>query len=449
MLSASPKLSSRSEQSSFELDVALVLGDGPNIPVLLPDEATPVQKEQWYVYTSDPTHQHQPDFYLLTGHQYTEAIEKIHHDASLHESEKTKHIESLRQKWQHNGEFALRKIGKLNALAAGDALYTGKVGMLILTGGRTMPKWQKDKIKRQYLTLYPEKAELSDDELESALKKFIVTVIKWPSEAALMQDIIISEYGWKFFSKEYSQERLHKLYEERFGAPVDERTHDDYKAFEKRVYDLFIQETLLPRLLLEEESMNTLDNIVFSMNNYPELLKRNQSVGLFASDWQRSRALLLAERFLLHVEKDAGISSQKYLKERAQKRRKIRELQLMNTLLNKENKPVSELHAHNERLEKGLTDEEYANYWAGWLFKIQDPQMLVDVLHQFNNQSWIDAMSDEFRKVGLNFEKLQEMDLITLAEEDPLAYQQIIDKGLALTKPKLRSILPPLHEMKP
>ncbi len=434
--------------SDTPFDVALVFGEGPNLPVLLPSEASQTQTAAWEAFHQDPLRTEQPDFYLLNGNQYLSELTAIEEDSVLSAVEKKNAIQKKRSAWQKNSRFSLRRIGKLNALAAGGALYRGEVKKLILTGGRTLPAWKREEFKKQYLQEFPYKEQLAADALEEEVERYINYSVQWPSEAALMRDYIIKELGWNFFSRAYSQETLHRLFAERYAVPVTDSQQERYKQFTQEVYRQFLTEELMPKLLVEEASKNTLDNIVFSLNTFPdELRAKNKKIGFFASDWQRSRALLLAERFLLHVTEDAGISSQQYLRKRALKRKDIPDVHTMNMLMDDTNPSVSDSIKAQDVLVTGLKDEKYANYWAGWLFKIEDPKVFVQVVRQFKNEKWREAMQQEFLKVGLNFSELKEEELLKLAEEDPVTYQRIMDKGVALTTPEHRNNLPSYEEM--
>ena len=44
------------------LDVAIVFGQGPNLPVILPEEATEAQFIAWETFRQDPLRSEEPDF---------------------------------------------------------------------------------------------------------------------------------------------------------------------------------------------------------------------------------------------------------------------------------------------------------------------------------------------------------------------------------------------------
>lgn len=133
----------------YHCPTVMVFGEGPVKPVLLPTQLTPAMKDQWDRFCNQapgPVFRPEPNFYVLDG----ASQEAIDGDP------------------QQMARFALKRMGRLNALAAGAALINGLTDNLILTGGKTKPEWIK---------------EIPDN---------------WPSEGQLMRDVIVRRYGAKF-----------------------------------------------------------------------------------------------------------------------------------------------------------------------------------------------------------------------------------------------------------
>jgi len=133
-----------------------------------------------------------------------------------------KQIEEKMAEWQSQGRFGLNRWGRENALAAGFSLVSGFSEKVLLSGGKTIPSWAKD--------------ELSPGRIE-----------KWPSEAQLIADIIKRRFG--------------PAYEKIHGKPIESA------------------------IMLEDASTNTLENLANSINENPDLLKDQKTLGLLATDF--------------------------------------------------------------------------------------------------------------------------------------------------------------------
>jgi hypothetical protein len=153
-------------------NTVLVFGEGPLKPVLIGEELSLLQKTLW------PLDHHKSaaelDFHVMQNPQHLSQLEQIMTDKLLSQSEKMKLVKDLRKKWQWIGWYTVKKWGRHNAMAAGNLLLHGKTEKVILSGGRTFPKWYK----------------LATDQYEH-----------WPSEAEMMADIIIQYYGSLYYKK--------------------------------------------------------------------------------------------------------------------------------------------------------------------------------------------------------------------------------------------------------
>jgi len=161
---------------SLKFDDVIVFGQGPVRPVRLVGELTRRQLETWLLFTQDPLHRSEPDFYLMDSQEALNQFNGLGNDEK----------EKKRWEWQHTGRFALNKLGRLNALAAGLSLYLGVTDRIIFTGGKTRSEGLK------------------------------IDENTWPSEAELMTQVSVARFG--------------KLYAEKFGKPITLAIDSEDKA---------------------------------------------------------------------------------------------------------------------------------------------------------------------------------------------------------------------------
>ena len=168
-------------------NTVLVFGEGPLKPVLIDEELSLLQKTLWTLdHHKSAT---ELDFHVMQNPQHLSQLEKIMTDKLLSQSEKMTLVKELRKKWQWIGWYTVKKWGRHNAMAAGNLLLHGKTEKIILSGGRTFPKWHK----------------LATDQYN-----------QWPSEAEMMADIIIQYYG--------------SLYQKKFGKNIEEVLYIENKS---------------------------------------------------------------------------------------------------------------------------------------------------------------------------------------------------------------------------
>ncbi len=160
-------------------DSVIVFGQGPVKPVLLRDEITDEQYRAWELYRQDPHVNKEPDFWLIQQPKLLSQLVKINLEEKITAGEKIQLTELKRQEWQRIGWFAMKAMGRQNALAAGYALYKGITRQIIFTGGKTMDPSVKSRISQ-------------------------ARIQGWPSEAELMRDIVISHYG-DLYEKKYGK----------------------------------------------------------------------------------------------------------------------------------------------------------------------------------------------------------------------------------------------------
>ena len=239
-------------RKQYIFDTVIVFGEGPVKPVLLPHQLTPKQFRELDLFNSDPLKYPEPNFWLMQQPRNLAQLTKIDQQKVLTANEKQTLKEAEIQKWQHAGWFALKRMGKQNALAAGLALYKGLTKEVIVSGGPTMNAWAKKNLPEE-------------------------RVKNWPSEAELMADIIKSSYG--------------VLYEKKFGRKIDEV------------------------IKIENASTNTLENFAYSVNEFPQLLSKELKIGFLSAGHHMKRLRLLGQIFGINVREQYALSSQEILKE--------------------------------------------------------------------------------------------------------------------------------------
>ncbi len=326
----------------------LVFGQGPVKLLKIASELLPSEKEIWDKFKANPKDVEEPDFYVINKDPGPEK----------------------RKEWQKMGKFALKRLGRLNALAAGYALLEGYTSELIFSGGRTTSSFTKPAVD---------------------------SGIEIPSEAELMEDIVIRRFG-EAYMKKYKKDIR--------GA-----------------------------IKTEDKATNTLENVVLTRNEYPEL--STDSVGLLTSNHQMDRARLIVNIFGMTSAQQDQIKAQELLNKRAIASKKFDYAKMVETEF-----PEIERFTEGEgRMIKGLTEPELLEYWIGYAGELKDPEVLQDVLKKFQDKKWQDAIKETFKKVDLDFAKVSETDLVKLAQENPVEFENLRSKIAEFTLPGKRKVL--------
>lgn len=385
-----PYQEQKERHRSEKFDTIIVFGQGPVKPVLLPEELTAQQKQQWQDFKKDPLHNKEPDFRVIEGSVFLSLIDEIKKRADLTEEEKQQLIESKRQEWQRMGRLALNRWGRENALAAGLALYLGITDKLILSGGKTKPGWVEQTLPKERLD-------------------------NWPSEAQLMRDIIVRRFG--------------QLYQERYGKPIEEA------------------------IQFEDASTNTLLNFANSINKNPSLISSEGETGFLATDFHIRRCLFLAklfsmieappenlaaeaQRLLAELDQIFNvqgpiIKAQTILGERAKIRGKQTYQEIQEWLLNlEENIDLQERVKGEKRWTRGLTDPSFLEYFACYFGQFNNPETLKPLqnfLGLLRQPGWFQKAGEVFKRMGLNLDEFKPEDLPQLLKEDPEKFQQLTE----------------------
>ncbi|EKE15396.1 MAG: hypothetical protein ACD_12C00034G0003 [uncultured bacterium] len=349
----------------------IVFGQGPVKPVLIENELTENQKNEWQDFKNDPLHNKEPSFRVIEGSTstYLSQLKDIDEMRNISDDEKKQLKEFKRQEWQQLGRFALNRWGRQNALAAGLSLYLGITDKVILSGGQTIQDWVKS-------TLPPERLE------------------HWPSEAKLMKDIIVRRFG--------------KMYLEKYGKPIES------------VLDI------------EDGSTNTLLNFANSIVKEPSLISPKSSIGLLATDFHMNRCQILAELFTVSNEPNFNIKAQNMLEQRVVIRNKLNYQEMQKWLTDIEDNPDLKLDRipGEKRWTKGLVDPEFTSYFMNYFSQFNTPEtipILQNAINLFKDPKRIEFVRQNFKSVGLNFDEFGEEDLLKLSTENPAKFSQLIE----------------------
>lgn len=362
----------------ISFNTLIVFGQGPIKPVLLPFELTPLQSQKWNDYINGISGRKEPHFYVLDESSYLDKLTEIKNSNSLSEEEKKSLTEAKRIEWQKTGQFAMRKWGRENALAAGLALYSGMTEEVILTGGRTKSVWAKQSLSSSRLSC-------------------------WPSEAELMSDVIIKNFG--------------KLYFEKYG---------------KRIQDA---------LKLENEATNTLENFSYTLNAYPYLLKRDKKIGLLTVRHHLNRVEYLANLFSLQGAWGGQLCAEEVLKMFTNDLKKRGHDKILR-FLDSEDDDAQVIVEGEGRWVKAMDDPNYVSYWCGYVADVKYPSVVQNIIHKLDDPLWFAALDQVLSQFGLRACEYQNVDLAYLYEHEPEKYYLFVSSLQKCKSPNYRKMPP-------
>ncbi|HZQ29649.1 MAG TPA: ElyC/SanA/YdcF family protein [Patescibacteria group bacterium] len=358
----------KNNTQTTKFDTLIVFGEGPIKKVFLPNELTTDQIERSKQFKKTPMKFKEPNFYVLENEEILARIEKLSPAGK----------KRLYWKLQHNSRLALKRWGRQNALAAGLALYSGITKMLLLSGGKTKSKL----------------LELSEKEME-----------RWPTEAELMQDAIVRNFG--------------KIYKEKFGKDIKQA------------------------IILEEKATNTLENFAYSINTMPEIVSESFRVGLLTAHHHVKRVTLLGKLFSLGISEDGVLSAQDLLRKGklySQYEKDV--LQIIDNINQCED--LKDLNYFEERWIQGLKDPKYLSYWFGYVAEVKHPRVLDRAFVTLRQPSWEKAALEVFSLLKLAMGDYTKQSLAELSKSNPDKYQELVRNLRQLKTPKFRKMPPPL-----
>lgn len=366
------KISARPESREVEspqFDTIIVFGQGPVREIKLQKDLTAGEIEIWKKFEADPRNVDEPNFYVVE-----------------------KDIDSLRkQQMQETGRFALKRWGKLNALAAGYMLLQGQTQELILSGGISMSGDLQDKYRQMLSQSDPKFKLLEGEEQERKLDLYIRYMVRWPSEAQLMKDIIVRTFS-RQFEENYPGEKIED------------------------------------RIKIEDRSRNSIENLFLSLAKYPEL--EDKRIALLSGDHHLKRILIIANDIVGLNAKD--ISAQTTLRERALRKLKRKYASLAVKEFAFE---YPKLVDDEKRLISGLVEPQFLEYWWPFVGEIEDPLLFQHILRKFiEDPAWKDSVKEALSKVGINFDELEGEDIPKLSEEKPEEFIKLRKKIFGLKR---------------
>lgn len=382
-------------------DLLIVFGQGPVKPLFRREDFNPsieadkARLEEWDKFKKDPLHSTEPDFRILDTESHLSLEGEELNPFLKNTKDKTpEELDAQMIEWQNQGRFGLNRWGRENAIASGFALLSGQALKVDLSGGKTIPEWAKSK--------------LSQARLDS-----------WPSEAALMRDIIVRRFG--------------KLYQEKFGKPIEDA------------------------IILEDASLNTLENFANTVNLNPQVLEPGVAGGL-ATDFHAPRTERIGFLFTGEDGFDS-LSAQSVLNQRLGERNAKREglnsvnaktgelkpvgnkmiyQEIVDWMLNPKNADLGARSANEKAFDGALQDPELLTYWLGYVGIVEDPRVLTKTVQRLSSDPRFSAAAQEaFNLAGLDFTIISKTDLINM---DKFEFDSIREKLRVLMTKEYRKM---------
>ncbi len=384
-------------------DLLIVFGQGPVKPLFRREDFDPEKSEddarrlrEWDEFKKDPLHANEPDFRILEGEQ-ARSLRPL--DPDLADSKRTElekqgltpeeieakmikllegptpeEIDSKMIELQGQGRFGLNRWGRQNGAMAGFAVFSGHSKKVLLSGGKTIPEWAKEK--------------LSPARLEA-----------WPSEAQLMKDIIVRRFG--------------RLYQEKYGKPIKDV------------------------ILTEDRSTNTLENFANTVNLNPEVLEKGVASGL-ASDFLVPRTERIGFLFTGEEVpgESAQVLQQSRLDAVNQRREGINientktgevkpagakdsYQEILDWMIDPKNEELGRKSANEKDFDDALQDPDFLTYWIGYIGIVENPIVLQKTVQRLSsNPRYSQAAIEAFSTAGLDFSEISARDLTSMPKEE-------------------------------
>lgn len=350
-------------------DLLIVFGQGPVKPLFRREDFDPTTEadkkrlDQWDEFKKDPLHFSEPDFRILEGEQ-ARSLDGLDPDQ----------IEAKMIDLQNQGRFGLNRWGRQNGTMAGFAILSGHSERTLLSGGKTIPEWAKEKLS-------PRRIE------------------QWPSEASLMRDVIIRRFG--------------RLYQEKYGKPIEDA------------------------ILTEDRSTNTLENFANTVNLNPEVLKNGVASGL-ASDFHFPRTERIGFLFTgEEVPGESAQGLQQSRLDEINKRRegvnvvtkKTGEVkpvgekdtyqEILDWMIDPKNEELGKKSANEKDFDGALQDPDFLTYWIGYVGIVEDPRVLQKTVQRLSAEPrYAEAATQAFGLAGLDFSKVSSKDLAAMPRQE-------------------------------
>ncbi len=390
-------------------DLLIVFGQGPVKPLFRREdfdpkvEADKKRLDQWEEFKKDPLHAAEPDFRILGTESHLSSDDppvELNPFLKNTQGKSSAEIDTQMIEWQNQGRLGLNRWGRQNAIISGFALLSGHSERVLLSGGKTIPAWAKD-------VLSPARQEA------------------WPSEAALMRDIIIRRFG--------------RLYQEKYGKPITDA------------------------ILTEDRSTNTLENFALTVNLNPDVLEKGVASGL-AAGFHAPRT----ERIGFLFTGEEGFQSesvQKLQQQRLdasnQKREgvdvadkktgevkpvgnKVMYQEILDWMNDPSNADLSKRTSNEKEFDGALQDPELLTYWLGYIGIVEDPSILQKTVQRLSaDPKFSEAAVAAFNTAGLDFSQVSSMDFVSMPKQE---FDDIREKLRILMRKEYRA-MPGDHKM--
>ncbi len=401
----------KKELGEPDINVLIVLGTGPEKSVLFPGEVSKDQRKQWEEFKEDPLHTNEPNFYVVEGNAYRSEIQDIR-NLSISRAKKRELIDAVRLKWQNNPRFTCNRWERLNVVATGDLMLSGAVKEVVFSGGTTTLPVRENALGKQF-----RRSKLLKEGLHS--------------EAELMRDLLIQIYGRRLFDKDHPKEQLTEEFEALKNREQSLK-YLDYDAYYESQYNRYLVEELPKKVHVETKSVNTLQNFAFTRNALPDM----ENAGVLSPNFQLRRALKLADLYRTPLGDKPGFDAQHSLNRFAEIRRKDAFGEMLSYLSDPYVNPdlMGRLRSDLRWL-VAHTDFRYAvGFNIGYVFDIDDLSVVGEILHDMSRTGWIEYAHKVFDDVGLDFDTIEQTDLVELGKNQPEKIQEIKDALLAYKK---------------
>ena len=289
--------------------------------------------------------------------------------------ERKKLFEKFRTELENKARHSYKRYGELNAIASGLMLYSGKTDKLIFSGGRTIP----------------------DDKIKQGLG--------FPSEAELMRDLVIRNFGQKMF--------------ERDNPDATSDDPEDMRVYKER-YNDYITKTIHKYFVIEDSATNTIDNIIRSINHAPETLfskDKTPEGGLLGNNHQVERCVTLLNLFTGNEEGAHPISAQNdVLKPFAEIRNKLGEKGFLPELLRymtdePTNRDLDDKTKGEAVGREKLQKAEDMFWWLGYVSHSEVPEVFNAIMKKLNEPKWQPYSAKAFKDYfGLDFQDYATLD---------------------------------------
>lgn len=384
----------------IEVGETIVLGTGPEKPVLLREELTDAEAAQWDAFKANEDRHtvDEPGFYVVEGEAYLSVLDDIKKKGEPSHIIAKKLLEK-RIEWQNNPRFTCNRWERMNAISAGVLLLSGATQKVVFSGGTSN------------IAIRPDKN--GDTTVSQALHDNL------KSEGELMRDLMVSMFGHRLFQKDHPVIELKGDYDLVSSLDIT-ISFDEY--LEGR-YEQYVKTELAEKVRVETHSVNTLQNFSLSFNENPDI----EYIGVLCANFQVERAIILAKLFRLPLADDPGFDAEYMLLERAVVRNKRVYAQLMEYMgdpyLNAD--LMRRLRA-DDRWIRSHTKPEYAvGYTIGYVFELNDLSRVQLILEDMKHPDWIFYAREVFERAGLNFDTVSQLDLVTLARTNAGKIEEI------------------------